>query len=67
MKKSVRIGFIGCGKFVSMFLSQYNQLKKIEINTIVDIKTDQIITLNDVELNLPKEVLEAREYQYNLI
>ena len=32
-----------------------------------DIKKDQIITLNDVELNLPKEVLEAREYQYNLI
>jgi predicted homoserine dehydrogenase-like protein len=25
-----------------------------------DIKKDQIITLNDVELNLPKEVLEAR-------
>ena len=32
-----------------------------------DIKKDQIINLNDVELNLPKEVLEAREYQYNLI
>ena len=23
--------------------------------------------LDDVELNLPKEVLEARDYQYNLI
>src|SRR6056300_1688745 len=41
LKKPIRVGFIGCGKFVSMFLSQYNQLKKIEIDTIVDIKTDQ--------------------------
>ena len=40
-----------------------------QINFVItnDIKKDQIITLNDVELNLPKEVLEAREYQYNLI
>ena len=41
LEKPIRVGFIGCGKFVSMFLSQYNQLKKIEIDTIVDIKTDQ--------------------------
>ena len=32
-----------------------------------DIKKDQIITFNDVELNLPKEVLEAREYQNKTI
>ena len=29
--------FIGCGKFVSMFLAQYNHLDKIEIDSIVDI------------------------------
>ena len=24
----IKVAFVGCGKFISMFLSQYNQLKK---------------------------------------
>ena len=32
-----------------------------------DIYKDDIISLNDVELNLPEEVVKAREYQYNTI
>ena len=32
-----------------------------------DIKKDEFISLDDVELNLPKQIIEAREYQYNLI
>ena len=32
-----------------------------------DINKDEIIKLEDVNLNLPKEVVEARNYQYNLI
>jgi len=32
-----------------------------------DINKDQVIKIDDVELNLPKEVIEARDYQYNLI
>ena len=32
-----------------------------------DITKDEIIKLEDVDLNLPKEVVEARDYQYNLI
>ena len=32
-----------------------------------DIMKDQFIRLDDVELNLQKEIIEAREYQYNLI
>ena len=32
-----------------------------------DITKDQFIRLDDVELNLQKEIIEAREYQYNLI
>ena len=32
-----------------------------------DIKKDKIISLDDIELSLPKTVLDAREYQYNLI
>ena len=39
--KEIRIAFIGCGKFVSMFLAQYNQLKKIKIDTIVDLNIEQ--------------------------
>ena len=39
-KKDISIAFIGCGKFISMFLSQFNQLKKIKIDTIVDLKID---------------------------
>ena len=32
-----------------------------------DIKKDEFISLDDVELNLQIEIIEAREYQYNLI
>ena len=37
----IRVAFIGCGKFVSMFLAQYNHLNKIEIDSIIDINIDQ--------------------------
>ena len=37
----IKIAFIGCGKFVSMFLAQYNHLDKIEIDSIVDININQ--------------------------
>ncbi len=36
-KNDIKIGIIGCGKFISMFLSQYNQLQKIKIDSIVDL------------------------------
>ena len=39
--KPIKIGFIGCGKFVSMFLAQYNHLEKIQIDTIIDVNIDQ--------------------------
>ena len=32
-----------------------------------DISKDEIIKLDDVNLDLPEEVIEARNYQYNLI
>ncbi len=38
---NINVAFIGCGKFISMFLSQYNQLKKIKIDTIIDLKINQ--------------------------
>ncbi|MDA7544994.1 Gfo/Idh/MocA family oxidoreductase [Candidatus Pelagibacter sp.] len=40
-KEPIRIAFIGCGKFVSMFLAQYNHLDKIQIDSIVDINIEQ--------------------------
>src|SRR6056300_478322 len=40
-RKDIRVAFIGCGKFVSMFLAQYKQLKKIKIDSIIDVKIDQ--------------------------
>ena len=40
-KDPIRVAFIGCGKFVSMFLSQYSHLNKIEIDSIVDLNIDQ--------------------------
>ena len=32
-----------------------------------DINKDEVIKIDDVELNLPEEVIKARDYQYNLI
>ena len=40
-KDPIRVAFIGCGKFVSMFLAQYNHLDKIQIDSIVDLNIDQ--------------------------
>ena len=40
-KEPIRVAFIGCGKFVSMFLAQYNHLDKIKIDSIVDINIDK--------------------------
>ena len=39
-KENIKVAFVGCGKFISMFLSQYNQLKKIKIDSIIDLKID---------------------------
>ena len=40
LEKDIKIAFIGCGKFISMFLSQYNQLNKIKIDSIVEINIE---------------------------
>ena len=41
IEKTINVVFIGCGKFVSMFLAQYNHLDKIKIDSIVDLNIDQ--------------------------
>ena len=39
----------------------------IKITFPLEDNLDDIIKLEDVELNLPLEVIEARDYQYNLL
>ena len=56
-KKNINIAFIGCGKFISMFLSQYNQLKKIKIDTIVDLDIERAKS-NCIKSGLKKETVE---------
>ena len=54
---TISIAFIGCGKFISMFLSQYNQLKKIKIDTIVDLNIEQA-KKNCLNSGLSKETID---------
>ena len=53
------------------FSSRHNSVspqdEKLMLKQIGVKSVDELIKLTDVELQLPKEVIEAREYQYNLI
>ena len=64
-------GFCARGKFITSQKSKDEKILPLGLTdgAIVkkDINKDQVIKLNDVDLNLPKEVIEARDYQYNLI
>ena len=62
---NINIAFIGCGKFISMFLSQYNQLKKIKIDTIVDLDIERA-KLNCIKSGLGKEIIEKINFSNSL-
>ena len=62
---SINVAFIGCGKFISMFLSQYNHLKKIKIDTIVDLKIDQA-KKNCTKSGLSKETIKKINFSNSL-
>ena len=64
-KKNINIAFIGCGKFISMFLSQYNQLKKIKIDSIVDLDTERAKS-NCIKSGLKKETVEKINFVNSL-
>ena len=64
-KKNINIAFIGCGKFISMFLSQYNQLKKIKIDTIVDLDIEGAKS-NCIKSGLKKETVEKINFVNSL-
>ena len=61
-KGNINIAFIGCGKFISMFLSQYNQLKKIKIDTIVDLDIKKAKS-NCIKSGLTKDTIEKINFE----
>ena len=63
--ESIKVAFIGCGKFISMFLSQYNQLKKIKIDSIVDIDVRKAKS-NCINSGLSKETIEQINFVNSL-
>ena len=64
-KENINIALIGCGKFISMFLSQYNQLKKIRIDTIVDLDIQRAKS-NCMKSGLKKETIEQINFVNSL-
>jgi homoserine dehydrogenase len=64
-------GYCARGRLISSKRSKQERILPMGYtdNVILkkDIKKDEFISLDDVELNLPKQIIEAREYQYNLI
>ena len=64
-KENINIALIGCGKFISMFLSQYNQLKKIKIDSIVDIDVRKAKS-NCINSGLNKETIEQINFANSL-
>ena len=64
-------GFCARGRLITSQKSKKENILPLGLsdNAIVkkNINKDELIKLSDVELNLPKEVIDAREYQYNLI
>ena len=61
----INVALIGCGKFISMFLSQYNHLNKINIDTIVDIDIEKA-KLNCINSGLNKETIKKINFVNSL-
>ena len=64
-EKPINVCFIGCGKFVSMFLAQYNHLDKITIDSIVDLDIDQARN-NCINSGLSKETVDGINFSTSL-
>ena len=61
----IKIAFIGCGKFVSMFLAQYNHLNKIKIDSIIDVNINQA-KKNCLNSGLSSETIEQINFSKSL-
>ena len=64
-RDNIKVAFIGCGKFVSMFLSQYNHLNKIQIDSIVDTNVNQA-KKNCLNSGLSHESIEKINFSNSL-
>jgi len=64
-KNPVKICFIGCGKFVSMFLAQYNHLDKIQIDTIIDINLERAKE-NCIKSGLSEQIVQGINFSNSL-
>ena len=62
---NINIAFIGCGKFISMFLAQYNHLQKIRIDTIVDVDIQKAKS-NCIKSGLTKEMIDEINFVNSL-
>ena len=64
-------GFCARGKLITANKSKQDNILLLGLtdNAVLkkDINKDEFIKIDDVDLNLPKQVIEARDYQYNLI
>ena len=65
LKKPIRVAFVGCGKFVSMFLAQYNQLNKIIIDTIIELDIERA-KKNCLNSGLTSETIQNINFADNL-
>ena len=64
-------GFCARGKLITSLTSKNENILPLGLSDKAviknNIKKDEVIKLDDVDLNLPKEVINARNYQYSLI
>ena len=68
-KKYHKNKYIIC-KSISKLKNYYDPISLnyfFECGKLININKDEVIKIDDVELNLPNEVTEARKYQYNLL
>ena len=64
-------GYCARGKLITSQKSKREMILPLGLSDSAvlkkNINKDDVIKISDVELNLPKEVIEARDYQYSLI
>ena len=65
LKKPIRVAFVGCGKFVSMFLAQYNQLNKIILDSIIELDIERA-KKNCLNSGLSSETIQKINFADNL-
>ena len=65
LKKPIRVAFVGCGKFVSMFLAQYNHLNKIIIDSIIELDIERA-KKNCLNSGLSSETIQNINFADNL-